>query len=365
MMSRGQNQEFGSLSAHDQSELTRLMQETLKKPPTIGVIGVSGVGKSSAINAMFRTRLPISHTVACTKEFRDVPMRLKIQNGPAEGHDVQLIVCDAPGLGEDRRMDPEYLRMYQERLPHCDIILWLMTARNRAIALDQLYLEQLSEFHERLVFGVGQVDLVEPMDWTAGVPIPSRQQEQHIREIVRDREDRLGRFLKRQVEITPFSSSRGYNLEALFTNMLKSCRGNRSWIYAGLKSFSYMDFVSAETMRTQAHSPGTTQEAHTARQDHAPHQQQRGPGHPDGARDPGYPGDRRGDRSQRETEAQTFAATMRSIWTSLFGPTDGVEQQRVRRAIGRDDLEANPPTLEELDRAHLRVREARRGQSGW
>ncbi|HEX6368615.1 MAG TPA: GTPase [Longimicrobium sp.] len=363
-MSRGQDQGFGSLSAHDQAELSRLMQETLKKPPTIGVIGVSGVGKSSAINAMFRTQLPISHTVACTKEFRDIPMRLKIQNGPAEGHDVQLIVCDAPGLGEDRRLDPEYLQMYRERLPHCDIILWLMTARNRAIALDQLYLEQLSEFHERLVFGVNQVDLVEPMDWKVGMPIPSRQQEQHIREIVRDREDRLGRFLGRQIEITPFASSRGYNLEALFTNMLKSCRGNLSWIYAGLKNFSYIDFVSAETMRAQAHSPRAAHEARTGPGNQAPHRQQREPGDRDPARDPRDAADGRGDRNPREREGQTFAAAVRAFWASLIGPVPAIEQQRVRHAIGRDDLEANPPTAEELDRAQQRVREARR-RSGW
>jgi predicted GTPase len=364
-MSRGQDHDFGSLSAHDQAELSRLIQETLKKPPTIGVIGVSGVGKSSAINAMFRTQLPISHTVACTKEFRDVPMRLKIQKGPAEGHDVQLIVCDAPGLGEDRRMDPEYLRMYRERLPHCDIILWIMTARNRAIALDQLYLEQLSEFHERLVFGVGQVDLVEPMDWNPGLPIPSRQQEQHIREIVRDREDRLGRFLGRQIEITPFASSRGYNLEALFTNMLKSCQGNRSWIYAGLKNFSYADFVSAETMHGHARPPRAEQEARTAQEDHASRGQQRERDGRDRARDPRYASDGRGDRNWREREGQTFAAAARAFWASLFGPLPGADQQRVRQAIGRDDLEANPPTVEELDRAQQRVREARRRQSGW
>ncbi|HEX2210510.1 MAG TPA: GTPase [Longimicrobium sp.] len=364
-MSSGQDHDSGSLSAREQAELSRLIQETLKKPPTIGIIGVSGVGKSSTINAMFRTQLPISHTVACTKEFRDVPMKLRIHQGPAVGHDVQLIVCDAPGLGEDRRMDPEYLRMYRERLPHCDIILWVMTARNRAIALDQLYLEQLAEFHERLVFGVGQVDLVEPMDWKEGMPIPSRQQEQHIRDIVRDREDRLGRFLGRRIEVTPYSSSRGYNLEALFTNLLKSCQGNRSWIYAGLKNFSYADFVPEVVMRAQ---PADARHGRVERgtgEQRIPHSNGQARAARDGRRDSGYGAGTDGrNQFSRQSEGQGLVLAARSFFNALFGAPNAAEEQRVRRMIGRDDVDTNPPTVEELERAQRRVREMKRQSGG-
>jgi predicted GTPase len=43
--------------------------EVTKRPPTIGVVGTSGTGKSSTINTMFKTSLEISHTRPCTKEF--------------------------------------------------------------------------------------------------------------------------------------------------------------------------------------------------------------------------------------------------------------------------------------------------------
>lgn len=154
-------------------------------------MGVSGVGKSSTINAMFKTSLPVSHTVACTKEFWALKLDLKMTQGPAQGRGINLVVHDAPGLGEDLANDAQYLSMYREKLPDCDIILWILTARNRAVALDQHYLTQLEEFQDRIVFGLNQVDLVEPMNWPPGLPIPSVEQEKHIAEILKDRGRRL------------------------------------------------------------------------------------------------------------------------------------------------------------------------------
>ncbi|MEU7870059.1 GTPase [Dactylosporangium sp. NPDC049140] len=45
------------------------VDEVRRNPPTIGVIGVSGVGKSSTVNTLLGAALPTSDTVACTKEF--------------------------------------------------------------------------------------------------------------------------------------------------------------------------------------------------------------------------------------------------------------------------------------------------------
>jgi predicted GTPase len=238
------------LTQKEKEELARLINaEVRQKPPAIGLVGVSGVGKSSTINAMFKTSLPVSHTVACTKEFWQLKVDLKVTHGPAEGQDVKLIVHDAPGLGEDLAKDEEYLAMYREKLPACDIILWVMSARNRAIALDQGYLAQLEDFHDRIVFGLNQVDLVEPMNWKPGMPIPSREQEAHIADIVADRSERLSRVLGRRPEVIPYSNTRGYNLEALFTEMLRSCAGRRSWIYDLLRNFSYEDSIPTELWR--------------------------------------------------------------------------------------------------------------------
>jgi predicted GTPase len=214
-----------------------IIEEITNRPPTIGLIGVSGTGKSSTINALFGTELPVSDVVACTKEFRDTDMSAVVTEGEAKGHRASLRVVDAPGLGEDVARDPDYLAMYHEHLPKCDVILWVLTARNRAIALDQIYLEKLDKFHERIVFGINQVDLVEPVDWER-TNLPSKTQLLNIETIVGDRKEKLESVIGREIKIIPYSAKRYYNLPELFRNIIESCPSNRAWIFGALKGFT-------------------------------------------------------------------------------------------------------------------------------
>jgi predicted GTPase len=232
------------ISKQDEEQIIRAVAGTLlSEPPTIGVVGVSGTGKSSTINAMFKTDLPISHVVACTKAFRDVNLHVNITTGHAKGEGTVLRVVDAPGLGEDGRRDPEYLDMYLENLSRCDVVLWVMTARNRAVALDQLYLKKLEGFHDRMIFGINQIDIVEPMDWSLRTQLPSKQQERNIQEIVRDRRERLESVVGPGVKIFPYSARYGYGLQELFTLLVESCPQHRAWIFDAIKNFSPFDFL--------------------------------------------------------------------------------------------------------------------------
>jgi uncharacterized protein len=220
-----------------------------RRPPTIGVIGVSGTGKSSAINAMFKTSLEISHTRACTKEFRAIDMGMKILKGPAKDEPISLVMIDAPGLGEDIRMDPVYIKKYLQQLPDCDVILWLMAARNRAASLDQQYLQQLAQFHDRIVFGLNQVDIVHPMDWNENINMPSVEMEANITDIVKDRSDKIADVVGCMPDLVPFSVTKGFNLEMLFNRLITSAPEDRKFVFDLLKNFSYRDFIPAEVQK--------------------------------------------------------------------------------------------------------------------
>jgi hypothetical protein len=175
-------------------------------PPAIGVVGVSGGGKSSTVNALFGTDLPVSHTTAGTAGFRDAGL-------------TRLRVIDAPGLGQNRDQDRSLLRQYREHLPGCDVVLWVLTARHRGLALDQSYLDRLPDLSDRLVFGVNQVDLIAPGDWDRAVNLPSDRQEQHMLEILEDRKARLAAALGVARPVVGYSALRCYRLQELFTEL--------------------------------------------------------------------------------------------------------------------------------------------------
>lgn len=221
-----------------------------ERPVTIGVIGVSGVGKSSIINRLFRTDFATSATVACTKKFTTERVDLAAKRGPATGAMIRLRVVDAPGLGESREKDPEYLEMYIEHLSSCDSILWVSAARNRAVALEQEYLDALREFHPKMVFGLSQADLVEPDNWSERINLPSEEQERNLTEICADRASKFASVVKSGVEFVPFSARRSYNLQTLFTSMVGHADRERGWLLSSIKGFEVDDWMPDEVRST-------------------------------------------------------------------------------------------------------------------
>ena len=134
-------------------------------------MGKTGTGKSSLCNALFAGNVsPVSDVAACTRK----PLRFRFQVG-----EHFMTIVDLPGVGESERHDVEYAALYSEQLPRLDLVLWLIKADDRALAVDEhFYREVIGEaYRHKVLFVISQSDKAEP---TSGGEKLSTAQKQNI-----------------------------------------------------------------------------------------------------------------------------------------------------------------------------------------
>jgi len=205
----------------------------LNTPPRIALIGPTGVGKSSTINKLFGTQLPVKHYVATTK----IAYEIELSGEFIKGEKGSLIVYDMPGVGEDIEIDLEHIETYRQVLTRCDVAVWIISASDRRIAYDQYLIGEIIaksfvNLSERIIVGVNKADQMYPFDWDNKMNLPSPEQEENLilrKEDVFKKLSKVCPTLNRD-RIVFYSAEKHYRLERLFAAMLSACPRTRRWV---------------------------------------------------------------------------------------------------------------------------------------
>ena len=157
--------------------ITQKAQEIANYEPKVGVLGKTGVGKSSLCNALFGADVAeVNDVESCTRE----PGEYLVSLASAKG----ITLVDVPGVGENKQKDEEYAALYRSLLPELDVVLWLVQADTRDYAVDEAFYQEV--FKPNLgdipfIVAVNKVEKIEPFrEWDEETNEPGPTQSENI-----------------------------------------------------------------------------------------------------------------------------------------------------------------------------------------
>ncbi len=232
-------EENGMSDAEINSVRTEIQQKMENiAPPKVAIIGFTGVGKSSTLNALFNAGQKTSHVRACTKKATSFIGNLE----PYTGSKGTINIYDMPGLGESIIQDEKYYKIYADILPCVDVIIWLFHSGDRAMTPMQNAISRLmntigSGFTKKLVFAVNKADAIAPgeCDWNEKFNIPSQEQKKNLKEFEQYILERIHDVLpKWNGSIISYSAKRRFHLEQLMTAMIQVMPKDKQWVLDNL-----------------------------------------------------------------------------------------------------------------------------------
>ncbi len=195
----------------------------------IAVIGQTGVGKTSTVNALFNTDLPVSHFGSCTQHADCVTVNTS--KGTIE-------VIDMPGLWAGEAETIRHWKTYREVLPTVDSAIWIISAGDRALEGMQNALKIISSFSDaniinHIAFGVNKAEHMHPEDWNCSANLPSLEQEKNLEDFCITVEKAIHEiFPTWKGTIRYYSAKKQFRLEEMLEQMIMTAApDNRLKVY--------------------------------------------------------------------------------------------------------------------------------------
>lgn len=236
--------QMGNVSVEDQKSINEALEkEIMEKPFRVAVIGQSGVGKSTTLNAVFGLENYTSDIAEGTTNIVEkiFPMR----NG------FNLSIFDMPGLNNDIDKDIEYEKLYQQILPGCDVIVYIINAHSKDFGEDCRILKEVvlpicntNQVRENLILAINKIDTIgesyDPNDpelrWNVFENMPTEKLKLAIKQKLADINDKLieenlvGEETTLSAnQVVYYSAIYNYNLKPFVLAITKA--GKRGWIW--------------------------------------------------------------------------------------------------------------------------------------